>query len=78
MEEALAAGVDRIMLDNMDRARLRESLERIGGKVQTEISGNVTLESLSHLVPLRATYISVGALTHSVAAVDFSMTITME
>ena len=75
---ALAAEADRIMLDNMDAAALAEALPLIPPHVETEASGGVTLENIRALAlasPRRPDYISVGRLTHSASAADFSMRI---
>ena len=75
VKEALEAGVDRIMLDNMSQAELAACLKEIAGRVETEVSGGVGLEDLKRIVPLNPTYISCGSLTHSVKSVDFSLDI---
>lgn len=71
--EALGAGADIIMLDNMDIEAMREAVETIAGRAKTEISGNVDETTIQRLRNLRVDYISMGALTHSVAAFDLSM-----
>jgi len=73
VSEALYSGADIIMLDNMDRKTMEESIEIIGGRAKTEISGNMTEEKITALKDLRVDYISIGALTHSVSAFDLSM-----
>ena len=73
VQEALEAGADIIMLDNMDNETLKKSVERIGGKAKTECSGNVTKERLKELCELGVDYISSGALTHSAPILDFSL-----
>jgi nicotinate-nucleotide pyrophosphorylase (carboxylating) len=73
VDEAVAAGVDRIMLDNMDQATLRQALARVPDAIPTEISGGVSLENLRTLASLGPTFISVGRLTHSAPAADFSL-----
>ena len=72
LEEALALNVDRIMLDNMTLAEMRHAVERADGAVPLEASGNVTLESVAEIARTGVDYISAGALTHSVAALDIS------
>jgi nicotinate-nucleotide pyrophosphorylase (carboxylating) len=83
-----AAGlrVDRILLDNMvrpepdgtyDTSLLREAVRRIGGRVETEASGNVTLESAPAIAAAGVDFISSGALTHSVRALDISLDLTL-
>ena len=73
VREALAAGADIIMLDNMDIEAMRQAIEAIAGRAKTEISGNVDETTIQRLRNLRVDYISIGALTHSVAAFDLSM-----
>jgi nicotinate-nucleotide pyrophosphorylase (carboxylating) len=73
VKEALTSGVDRILLDNMDLKTIHEAVSIIGGKVQTEVSGGITLENLSDLSNSGVDFISVGALTHSAKASDISM-----
>jgi len=75
LEEALALEVDRILLDNMDIAALRESVRRVGGKVPLEASGGVSLENEAEIAACGVDYISVGALTHSAPALDLSLEI---
>ena len=77
VRQALECRVDRIMLDNMDVNHLAESLRMIGGKIPTEISGGVDFDDLKVLVPLGATWISIGSLTHSVKNHDFSIDVAM-
>ncbi|MCX7655954.1 MAG: carboxylating nicotinate-nucleotide diphosphorylase [Treponemataceae bacterium] len=73
VEEALALGVDRIMLDNMDNETILRALEIVAGRVETEASGNMNEERLAQLTGTGLTYISFGELTHSVRAFDFSL-----
>lgn len=73
VEEALTSGVDRILLDNMDLQMIHEAVSIINGKVEIEVSGGITLESLASLFGSGVDYISVGALTHSAKASDISM-----
>ncbi len=73
VEEALAAGADIIMLDNMDLDTLREAVVRIDGRALTEASGGVTLKTVRAIAQAGVDFISVGALTHSSPAVDISM-----
>ncbi|MDX2226451.1 MAG: carboxylating nicotinate-nucleotide diphosphorylase [Verrucomicrobiae bacterium] len=75
VREALAAGADRILLDNMSCTQMRECVELTAGRVQLEASGGVTLETVAHIAQTGVDFISVGALTHSVKAIDFSMEI---
>jgi nicotinate-nucleotide pyrophosphorylase (carboxylating) len=72
VDEALAAGVDIILLDNLSIDETREAVRRIGGRAQVELSGGVTLDRLPALAATGANYVSVGALTHSAPAADLS------
>jgi nicotinate-nucleotide pyrophosphorylase (carboxylating) len=72
LEEALAAGVDIIMLDNMDTETMYRAVEISAGRVLLEASGNVTFKRLKEIAATGVDYISCGALTHSVKALDFS------
>lgn len=73
VRDALDAGADIIMLDNMDMPGMQRALAMIGGRAKTEVSGNITEEKLQSLRGLGITYISMGSLTHSVRAFDLSM-----
>jgi nicotinate-nucleotide pyrophosphorylase (carboxylating) len=73
LQEALALTVDRIMLDNMSLDQMREAVRLTGGRVPLEASGNVTLENVAAVAATGVDYISVGALTHSVQALDISL-----
>lgn len=73
VDEAVAAGADVIMLDNMPVEDMREAVRRIAGRAQTECSGNVTREMLQALADIGVDYISSGALTHSAPILDISM-----
>ncbi len=73
VEEALAAGADVIMLDNMDLAEIREATVRIGGRALVEVSGGVTRDALSALADAGVDIISAGGLTHAARSVDLSM-----
>lgn len=78
VREAVACAVNRIMMDNMDIPQLGQALELVPPHIETEISGGVTLSNIRQLAqvgPRRANFISVGRLTHSALAADFSMTI---
>ncbi len=72
LDEALAAGVELVLLDNMSTADITEAVRRCDGRVRTEISGNVTLARLPELAATGADYVSVGALTHSAPSIDLS------
>lgn len=73
VREALAAGADIIMLDNMDRDQMAESIALIDGRAVVEASGNVDLESVRELADLGVDVISSGALTHSAGILDLSL-----
>jgi len=75
VEEALAAGADIIMLDNMDIETMVMAVRMIGNRAKTEASGNMTLERIARVAETGVDYISVGALTHSVKAFDISQEI---
>jgi len=76
LEEALAAGVDRIMLDNMGIDEMTVAVALTAGRADTEASGNVTLDNVAEVAATGVDFISVGALTHSVRALDISLEIT--
>ncbi|MFO7732758.1 MAG: carboxylating nicotinate-nucleotide diphosphorylase [Candidatus Aminicenantes bacterium] len=73
VREALASGADMIMLDNMPLETMREAAALVAGRVPLEASGNMTLERVRAVAETGVDYISVGALTHSVRAVDISL-----
>ena len=73
VREALDAGADIIMLDNMDYAQMKEAVDLIGGRAEIEVSGNVTPENIARLADLGVDYISSGALTHSAGILDLSL-----
>jgi nicotinate-nucleotide pyrophosphorylase (carboxylating) len=73
LDEALAAGARRILLDNMTIDELRRAVEHVGGRAQLEASGGVTLEALGEIASTGVQFISVGALTHSAPALDLSL-----
>ncbi len=75
VEEALQAGVDIVMLDNMDLDTMKSAVKLTGGKALTEASGNITLENIQKIAETEVDYISSGALTHSVQAFDISQRI---
>ena len=75
VKEAVASGADIIMLDNMSAAEMREAVDYIAGRALTEASGNITLENLAEKAKSGVDIISMGALTHSVTALDISMKI---
>ncbi len=73
VEEALEAGADALLLDNMDLVTLREAVARCRGRAITEASGGVTLETVRAVAETGVDLISVGALTHSAPALDLSL-----
>ena len=73
VQEAVLAGADIIMLDNMDYAQMKEAIALIAGRAKVEISGNVTKERIAALAGLGVDYISSGALTHSAPILDLSL-----
>lgn len=73
VREALAAGADIIMLDNMSNEMMREAVKIIDGRAKTEASGGITLETIAEVAKTGVDIISLGALTHSVKAFDISM-----
>ena len=78
VRQALECGADIIMFDNMDNATMAEAVKLIGGKAKTEASGNMSIPRLKEVAATGVDYISVGALTHSVTALDISMNITQD
>lgn len=73
VKEAIDAGADIIMLDNMDNDTMRKAVEMIGDKAQTECSGNVTKERLKEIAEIGVDFVSCGALTHSAMIMDVSL-----
>ena len=73
LKEALDAGADIIMLDNMSVEDMKEAVKLVRGKAETECSGNVTKENVEKLVDIGVEYISIGALTHSSPILDLSL-----
>ena len=73
VKEAVTAGADIIMLDNMNNDQMRECVEFINGRAKTEASGNITLDNIADVAKTGVDIISLGALTHSVKAFDISM-----
>jgi nicotinate-nucleotide pyrophosphorylase (carboxylating) len=73
VREAVEAGADIIMLDNMSYDEIKQALEIIQGLALVEVSGNVTRENIARLVDLGVDYISSGALTHSAPILDISL-----
>ena len=75
VDEALAAGADIILLDNLSTDEIRTAVEKCRGRVKTEVSGGVTLQRIPELAATGADYVSIGALTHSAPAADLSFEI---
>jgi nicotinate-nucleotide pyrophosphorylase (carboxylating) len=75
--QALEAGADVIMLDNMDDSQIRQAIDLIGRRALVEVSGNVTVDRLKTLAETGVDLISIGALTHAARAVDISMRIKL-
>lgn len=73
VKEAVEAGADIIMLDNMSPEEMKEAIQIIDGRAATECSGNVTKENISRVTEVGVDYISSGALTHSAPILDISM-----
>ena len=73
VKEAVEAGADIIMLDNMSTEEMQEAIRIIDGRAETECSGNVTKENIGRLTALGVDYISSGALTHSAPILDISL-----
>ena len=75
VEAALAAGADRLLLDNMDNSLLREAVALAAGRAELEASGGVTPQTLKEVAGTGVQFVSLGSLTHSSPALDLSMTI---
>jgi len=73
VEQAVRAGADIVMLDNMPPARLAAAVRRVAGRARTEASGRVTLERLAEVARSGVDFVSVGALTHSAPAADIAL-----
>lgn len=73
VQEAVDAGADIIMLDNMDNETMKKAVELIGGRAETECSGNVTKERLKKIAEIGVDFVSCGALTHSAPIMDISL-----
>lgn len=73
VEEAVAAGADIIMLDNMSNELMKKCVDFIAGRAQTECSGNVTKERLKEIAEIGVDFVSCGALTHSAPIMDLSL-----
>jgi nicotinate-nucleotide pyrophosphorylase (carboxylating) len=75
VDEALRAGAEIVLFDNMSTPDIVEAVTRCRGRAKTEISGGVTLSRMAELAATGADYISIGALTHSAPAIDLSLDI---
>ena len=73
VQEAIDAGADIIMLDNMDNDTMRKAVEMIGGRAETECSGNVNKARLKEIAEIGVDFVSCGALTHSAPIMDVSL-----
>jgi len=73
VDQAVAAGADIILLDNMDLPTLREAVQRVAGRSRTEASGGVRLDTVRAIAETGVDFVSVGALTHSAPAVDLGL-----
>ena len=78
VDEALEAGADIILFDNLPIDAVREGVRRVNGRAKIELSGGITLERIPELAQTGATYVSVGALTHSAPAADLSFELEPE
>ncbi|HCF58235.1 MAG TPA: carboxylating nicotinate-nucleotide diphosphorylase [Myxococcales bacterium] len=75
LEEALAAGADAVLLDNMDTPTMKKAVELVAGRALTEASGGITLARLPEIAEAGVDFVSMGALTHSARAMDISLEI---
>jgi Nicotinate-nucleotide pyrophosphorylase len=73
LEEAIEAGADIIMLDNMNAATMKKAVQIVAGRAETECSGNVTRERVKEIMEIGVDYVSCGALTHSAPILDVSL-----
>ena len=73
LQEALDAGADIIMLDNMTDEDMKKAVEMVAGKAETECSGNITKENIARIINIGVDYVSSGALTHSAPILDVSL-----
>jgi nicotinate-nucleotide pyrophosphorylase (carboxylating) len=73
LEQALAAGAPRLLLDNMDESQLRAAVAQVDGRAELEASGGVTLQTLRAIAETGVDWVSIGALTHSAPALDLSL-----
>ena len=73
LREALEAGADIIMLDNMTPEQMRQAVQIVDGRAQTECSGNITKENIAKIRDIGVDFVSSGALTHSAPILDVSL-----
>jgi nicotinate-nucleotide pyrophosphorylase (carboxylating) len=73
LQEALEAGADIIMLDNMDNETIKKAVEIVNGRAQIECSGNITKERLRAIAQMEVDFVSMGTLTHSSPILDISL-----
>jgi nicotinate-nucleotide pyrophosphorylase (carboxylating) len=78
VDEAIAAGADIILFDNLPIEAIHEGVRRVGGRAKIELSGGITLDRIPELAKTGANYVSVGALTHSAPAADLSFELEPE
>jgi nicotinate-nucleotide pyrophosphorylase (carboxylating) len=78
VDEAIAAGAERLLLDNMTPTQLSDVVAHVSGRAELEASGGVTLTSVAEVAASGVQFISVGAITHSVAALDLSLIVEVE
>ncbi len=76
LDAALAAGVDRIMLDNFDLSMMRTAVAHVAGRVPLEVSGNVNLDTVVSIAETGVNFISIGGLTKHIQAIDLSMRVS--
>jgi nicotinate-nucleotide pyrophosphorylase (carboxylating) len=76
VRQALPLAPDRILLDNMSVDQVRACVALVGGRVPLEVSGNITLENVRAYAEAGVQFLSVGALTHSVRALDLSLQVS--
>ncbi|MDI6873101.1 carboxylating nicotinate-nucleotide diphosphorylase [Candidatus Solincola sp.] len=77
LEEAIRAGADVVMLDNLSVEEVREAVRRAAGRVKLEVSGGINLENVASYASTGVDFISVGALTHSAPALDIALELSM-
>jgi len=78
LKTALSAGADVVLLDNFNANETRKAVEIVGGRIPIESSGGITLETVRDFAEAGVDYISIGALTHSVPAVDIHLRVIAE